>query len=298
MKKEIVEASVNDKKMRPAIIRVLRFLLSIILIIVILIILWFSYCLINKTTSLKAIPTEYSLYLRTDSLWEAVNPVLDLKAADLLLADEPFVQFRQTFLDLRESDLRNNFFVSYALSRRIDAALYEDNSFIAIVDMGLLSGLSRLAPLISRFYSIDKLKYTLSGKDSCFEYQTDEMTVYAKPYKNLVIVTNSKAILHTSVSQNNELSYTKAELKLLEQPLEQPFRLAADGRKLISLLDQENPYLTTITSCLSTKELTEIKFVITDEKSLLSSGPGPNVSILFWIDSAANLFKRSSSKET
>ena len=219
MKKEIVEASVNDKKKRPAIIRFLRFLLSIILIIVILIILWFSYCLINKTTSLKAIPTEYSLYLRTDSLWEAVNPVLDLKAADLLLADEPFVQFRQTFLDLRESDLRNNFFVSYALSRRIDAALYEDNSFIAIVDMGFLSGLSRLAPLISRFYSIDKLKYTLSGKDSCFEYQTDEMTVYAKPYKNLVIVTNSKAILHTSVSQNNELSYTKAELKLLEQNL-------------------------------------------------------------------------------
>ena len=268
MKKENVEASVNtekNKKKRPAIIHFFRFLLTLILIIVIALTAWFSYCLINKTTSLKAIPTEYSLYLRTDSLWEAVNPLLDLKAADLLLADEPFVQFRQTFLDLRESKLRDNFFVSYALSRRIDAALYEDNSFIVIADMGLLSGLTRLAPLITRFYSIENLKYTLAGKDSCFEYQTEDMTVYAKPYKNLVIATNSKAILHSALSQNNELSYTKAELKLLEQALEQPFRLAADGRKLIALLEEENPYLKTITDCLSTKELTEIKFGLTDD---------------------------------
>ncbi len=268
MKKENVEASVNtekNKKKRPAIIHFFRFLLTLILIIVIALTAWFSYCLINKTTSLKAIPTEYSLYLRTDSLWEAVNPLLDLKAADLLLADEPFVQFRQTFLDLRESKLRDNFFVSYALSRRIDAALYEDNSFIVIADMGLLSGLTRLAPLITRFYSIENLKYTLAGKDSCFEYQTEDMTVYAKPYKNLVIATNSKAILHSALSQNNELSYTKAELKLLEQALEQPFRVAADGRKLIALLEEENPYLKTITDCLSTKELTEIKFGLTDD---------------------------------
>lgn len=268
MKKENIETSVNtekNKKKRPAIIHFFRFMLTLILLLIFVIVAWFSFCLINKTTSLKAIPTEYSLYLRTDSLWEAVNPVLDLKAADLLLVDEPFVQFRQTFLDLRESKLRDNFFVSYALSRRIDAALYEDNSFIAIADMGLLSGATRLAPVISRFYSIENLKYTLAGKDSCFEYQTDDMTVYAKPYKNLVIVTNNKAILHSAISQNNELFYKKAELKLLEQPLEQPFRVAADGRKLIALLGEDNPYLKTITDCLSTKELTEIKFGITDE---------------------------------
>ena len=265
MKKDNTSNTEETKKKKPFILRFFKSILIFLLILILLIAGWFAFCNFNKTSNLSALPQDYSLYVRTDCIWDAVNPMLDLKAADILLSEEPMLQFRQAFLSLRESDLRNNFFVSYALSRRIDAALYEDNSFIAIVDMGLLSGITRLSPVASRFISVPGLFYTIAGKDSCFEYRMEDMTIYAKTYKNLVIATNSKSVLHNAIIQNNEVLYSREELKLLQQPLDQPFRIAADGKKLISLLEEENPYIKAVTDYLSAEELSEIKFGITDE---------------------------------
>lgn len=258
------KVSSDKPKRKPFILRFFKGIFVFIFIILLVLIGWFAYCSFSKQSNLNALPTDYSVYVRTDSVWEAVEPILDLKAADIFLANDTLVKFRETFLTLRESNFRDNFFVSYALSRRIDAALYENESFIAIADMGLLSGITRLAPVAYRFFSIPNLIYAMSGNNSCFEYTLENMILYIKVSKNLVIVTNDKALLQKSISFDNEASYTKEELKLLKQPLDQPFRIAADGKKLISLLEEENQYIKAITNTLSTKELSEIKFGITD----------------------------------
>lgn len=260
----------ESKKKKPFILRFFKAIFSIILTLVIILVLWFAFCYFNKVDNLSALPSDFSAYIRTDSVWDAVEPILDLKAADILLADEPLVTFRETFLSLRESDLRNNFLVSYALSRRIDAALYnsedsEETSYLGIIDMGLLSGGTRLLPILCRFASVPNLIYVMSGSDSCFEYNLENMILYIKPYKNLVIVSNDKNLLHSSISIDNTTTYSKSELVLLKQPLTQPFRITADGNKLLSLFQNDNQYIQTLTKSISSKNLSEINFGITDE---------------------------------
>lgn len=260
----------KNKKKKPFILRFFKLIFSIILTLFLLLTIWFTFCFFNKVDNLSALPSNFSAYIRTDSVWNAVEPILDLKAADILLADEPLLTFRETFLSLRESDLRNNFLVSYALSRRIDAALYnsEDSkeaTYLGIVDMGLLSGGTRLLPLLYRFFSIPNLIYVMSGSDSCFEYNLESMILYIKPYKNLVIVSNDKNLLHSSIAIDNTTTFSKSELTLLKQPLTQPFRITADGNKLLSLFQSDNQYIQTLTQSISTKNLSEINFGITDE---------------------------------
>ena len=254
----------NKKKKKPFILRFLKGILIFLLVIILIIAGWIGFCSFNKTESLNAIPSDFSAYVRTDSIWEAVEPVLDLKAADIILVNDTLVTFRETFLKLRESKIRNNIFVSYALSRRVDAGLYKENSFLVVVDMGLLSAATRLTPVVYRFFSIPNLVYAMAGNESCFEYRVEDTIYYLKPYKNLFIVTNDKAILHTSLALNNESNYTKEQLKLLKQPLTQPFRITADGNKLLSLLEEDNQYIQTLTQSLTTNELSEINFGITD----------------------------------
>ena len=254
----------TGKKKKPFILRFLKGLLIFLLVIILIIAGWIGFCSFNKTESLNAIPSDFSAYVRTDSIWDAVEPVLDLKAADILLANEPLVTFRETFLQLRESKIRNNYFVSYALSRRVDAALYNENSFLGVVDMGFLSAATRLSPVVYRFFSIPNLVYAMAGNESCFEYRIEDTIYYFKPYKNLFIVTNDKAILHSSLALNNESNYSKEQLKLLKQPLTQPFRITADGNKLLSLLEEDNQYIQTLTQSLTTNQLSEINFGITD----------------------------------
>ena len=268
--KSVAAASTNNntdnktKKKKPFILRFIKGILIFLLVIILIIAGWIGFCSFNKTESLNAMPSDFSAYVRTDSIWDAVEPVLDLKAADIILVNDTLVTFRETFLKLRESKIRKNFFVSYALSRRVDAALYNENSFLAVVDMGFLSAATRLTPVVYRFFSIPNLVYAMAGNESCFEYRMDDTIYYFKPYKNLFIVTNDKAILHTSLALNNESNYTKEQLKLLKQPLTQPIRITADGNKLLSLLEEDNQYIQTLTQSLTTNELSEINFGITD----------------------------------
>ncbi|MCQ2592222.1 MAG: VCBS repeat-containing protein [Treponema sp.] len=260
-----MENKVDSKKKKPFILRFFKGLLIFFFLLIAVITFWFCFCNFNKVSNLKVLPNDYSLYLRTDSIFNAVNPVIDLKAADILLAEENLQQFREMFYTLRESNLRNNPVVSYALSRRIDAALYENQSFLGIMDMGWLAGASRLLPVVYRFFSIPNLIYAVNSTNSCFEYRLDDMIIYIKPYKNLIIVTNDNNLLKTSLTSDNEAGYTKTELAYLKKNLDQPFRIAADGKKLINLLENDNPYMHAFTEALSAKELSEINFGITDD---------------------------------
>jgi len=254
------------KKKKPFIVRLLRAIIILILVLLILIAGWFTFCFFNKTSSINALPKNYTVYVRTDSAWNAIEPLMDLKAADILLSDPNFVKFREIFMTIRESKLRTNPVVSYALSRRIDAALYEDNNFLAIVDMGLLSGATRLSPVAMNFVNVKGLSYSKAGNLSYFEFKQDESAFYARIYKNLVLVSSSKEILDSASTFDNIKTYSENEITFLQEKLEQPFRIAADGKKLLSLIGEENEYVKEVVSYLSSEELSSINFGITDSQ--------------------------------
>lgn len=258
------------EKKAPFILRLLKGIGFFLLGIILLIILWFAFCFFNKKQSIQALPSDYSVYIRTDSAWDAVEPLLDLKAADILLADPGFIQFRELFITLRETDIRKNKIVSMAASRRIDAGLYADNNFLAIADMGILSGATRLAPFAMNFITVPNLSYHKNGKASFFEYNAGTQVIYIKIYKNLVVATTSKELLDQAFTFENHLKYSPTELTLLEEPLKQPIRILANPQLLFEQYTKENEYIKAVSSVLSTESLSSISFGITDENINIS----------------------------
>lgn len=285
-KEPVIEQPV--KKKRNPFLKLLSFLLKTIITILGIAIIWILFCFLNRTNNLKALPDGYSIYVRTDSVWDAIEPLLDLKAADMIFAEPELLSFRETFMSLRQSTLRENKFVNFALSRRIDAALYTqlldaensegslndalqsksskiNSSFTVIIDAGVFSAITNLTPIVTNFISIPNLIYAQSGKNSHFEYRTENSTFYIKPYKNLVICTSSMELLERSLKLDNTSRYNEQTLALLSEKLEDPFRITADSKSLLSLLSSENVYLSQITSIISSESLSTVGFGISDK---------------------------------
>ncbi|MBQ3688015.1 MAG: hypothetical protein II932_09290, partial [Treponema sp.] len=81
-------------------------MLLIVLLLLILLpclaaLIWFAWAKKDRVSPLSALPAGYSLILHTDNIWEAANPLLDLRAADSLLTDETLASYREAYLSLR-----------------------------------------------------------------------------------------------------------------------------------------------------------------------------------------------------
>ncbi|MCR4735402.1 MAG: hypothetical protein K5829_10415 [Treponema sp.] len=262
----------KTKKKKPFIVRFLLTILIILLVIILSISAWFIFCAFQKEDVVNAVPENYSAYVRTDSLWDALEPLMDLKAADIVLADPSMSNVREPFYKIRESELRNNKLVDFALSRRLDAILYDNKSALAIIDMGFLSGITRLAPVAFNFINVENLSYVQSGKLSHFEYKLDGLTIYFKAHKNLVIVSTNHDLFDQSISFSNAESYTLKEAELFKERLKEPFRITADGKKLLAMIDPENqnPYIPLVSQALSEEDYSTVTFGISDEEINLS----------------------------
>lgn len=256
----------TNKKRKPFIVKFLLAILYIILAVILVIVAWMTFCALNRTENVKALPGNYSIYVRTDSIYDAVEPLIDLKAMDIVLAEPGLSSVRESFYAARETSWRENFFVDLALSRRLDAALYDENNFVAVLDMGFLSGITRLAPLAYNFISVPNLQYIKSADNSCFVYSvSEEFTIYAKVHKNLVIVSANKEYFDLACQLENDKNYTDEEIKIMKTRLDKPFRIVANAKKLLLMAGSENPYISFIASSISESELSTVEFGISDE---------------------------------
>ena len=77
----------NEKKKSPFIIRLFKGILIFLCIILISLLGWIGFSALDRMSPLDVIPSDYSVFVHTDSVWDAVSPIIDLKAADVLLAD-------------------------------------------------------------------------------------------------------------------------------------------------------------------------------------------------------------------
>lgn len=270
----------KKKKKKPFLIRLILGILTIILFLLLALFAWCGFCCFDKTPSVKALPSGYSIYVRTDSVWEAVSPLVDLQAAEMILSEPAVAPFRELFFTIKESELRDNKLVQAALARRIEAALYDNNAFYAIADMGFLSGITRLAPLAMNYITVPGLVYVKAGKNSHFEYRMGETVYYIKVQKNLVLITGEEELLNRGMALNNDANYSKETIALLTERSNEPFKIAADGKKLIEMISSENPYLKAISENLSSTELSTIDFGISDSDINL------NIKIPYEIDEA------------
>ncbi|MBU0935943.1 MAG: VCBS repeat-containing protein [Spirochaetes bacterium] len=142
------------------------------------------------------IPQDFDFYASVPSASRFANEVIHLQALDTVLSTPETLGVRGLVRSLRVNPiLRNEYFIKVA-DIRVDAALYADNSFVAVADMGLRSALSRFAPLfgsliLNRFITVENLSYLEQDDFSCFLFERDGLTIYAAVRRNLVIAASN-----------------------------------------------------------------------------------------------------------
>lgn len=261
--------SKQKKKKNPFI----TFLLAILYIFLGFILaggIWFVYSAIDKKSPLELIPENFVAYLHTDSLYDSVNPLLDLQAADIVLSKEELSDIRGLFMMLRESDLRDNKFVKYAVTRKVDAAFFssEDapDTFVAAIDFGVFSAATRLSNLIVPKLAIEGLSHIQESGIDFFKFTSGENSFYIKPVKNLVVISNNFDFFKKSLACDNDKNYSEQQLNLLSKKTKESIKLIVDAKSLAQSFTKENDLLYKFTSVISEDSLSLLSFNITDNQ--------------------------------
>ena len=259
----------SEKKKNPM-VKVLFGILIFLLVIILAVVAWCTFSALDKQNTLSILPVGYSTYLRTDSAWDAIDPLIDLQAADIILSSPEFSQFREPFMALRGSTLRTNKLFTTLLSRRIDAALYSDQNsnqdFTAIIDLGFLSALTRPSKYYIQFV-IDKIGIEgFSVKENYYEFKNGNSIFYIKPIKNLVLVSSDKELFEQALTYTNDENYSPEEKEMLLAKPTQPIKVVVDARQLALSLTEQVPIFNKIASMLSRESLSVLSFGISDEQ--------------------------------
>lgn len=242
---------------------------------------WFIFSAFEKKDTLSIMPNNFSVYLHTDSVWDSINPVIDLKAADILLSsneENNMASAREVLMNLRASSLREKWYVDFALSRELDAALYsteEKNSFLAILDLSFLSAITRLAKFVGPFIKVENLIYYKTSPDGSvnnyFEYALDEESLYIKPYHNLVIATNNYEFLSNMEKIDYKTTYAKEELILINEKSQNNIKILVDARSIVDIMDFEDNSFGSVKELLRDETYASVSFDITDEDILINA---------------------------
>ena len=282
-KKAIVEKNAKTKKKKPLALRIVLLPFKLLLGLIVLVLLWGTFCFFNKTSSIQALPDGFAIYLRTDSVWETVNPLLDVDASLVLLSSPELQKLRDPFLKLKKSPLRNNFFVKKALSRRLDTAIYqlsenETPDVIAVIDSGILSSFTRLLPYVIPNFSSDKFKIK-TFKNEFGKYFGIDNAGYFLFNKNLIIFTTNEQHISRIMSYSNQKSYNDYELKIFNGKMEEPLRLAVNSTNLLENFSSmlKNSYINSIVNTLSEEQYSILDLGISENDLLL------NISVPFSI---------------
>ena len=266
----------KSSKKKNAFVKILLGLSIFLVILIVSIVVWCIYSAWDKQSSLSVLPVGYSTYLRTDSAWEAIDPMIDLQAADIFLSSPDFSQFREPFMALRGSTLRTNKLFTTLLSRRVDAGLYSDQnsnqSFCAIIDLGFLSAVTRPSKHYLQFiidkFNVENLSIVKSSidKNYHYEFKNGNSIYYIKPVKNLVLISSNKELFEQGLTASNDKYYSQDEKAMLMSKPVLPIKLVVDARQLALSLTKQIPIFNKIASMLSRESLSVISFGITDSK--------------------------------
>lgn len=282
----MAEKETEKKKKKNVFLRILGGIFGTILTLLLIIVIWLGVNCFIKTDITDSVPPDYSVHLRTDSLWTSVNPLLDLQAADLLLSDPSLAQAKGAFIDFRKSPLRENKLAGLALSRRLDFMLYDNNSFVAVLDTGFLSGIVKLVPFALNYVHIKNVSENISiVKNSGIthlEYKAGESVFYILIRKNLVLVTGSGEVFADILKGGFSAQYSDVKKDSFGGKLDSPFSVTADSRKILAMAGEGNNYIDAVKNCLPEDRLASVDFGITDHNLKLV------VDLPFDVDSLDN----------
>ena len=266
--------SKKAKKKKNPVVRILMALLYVLIGLIAAIGIWIGICTFDKKSPIDMFPENFTAYLHTDSIFESINPMLDLQAADIYLSTEDMSDIRGLFMMFRESEYRDNKYIKYLANRKVDAAFYSPNgspdTFIATIDLGVFSAVSRLANIFVPMLSIDGVSHIQQNGIDFFKYINGSNVFFIKPVKNLLVISNNFDYFVNSLNANHESSYSKESIQLLKKQTKDPIRLVVDSKSLAQSFTKENPVFYKLSSMLSDRTLSSVSINLTDAEINLS----------------------------
>lgn len=260
-------------KKLPLALRIVLFPFKLILVLLIVALAWFTFCFFDRIKPADALPPDYAVYLRTDSVWNTAEPLLDLDATLIAMTSPELQKYRTKYLAIKSSKFRKNFLVKKALQRRLDAAVYGAGAdtkpeAIIVLDSGFLSGVTRFAPVIIPHIKALAKKTEISVNRHGNFYQLQDSACFVVK-KNLIIFSTSKPLLEEAMTYTNSELYKKAELDAVNAKLKEPLRIFANGKNLLSLVSENSfikKYLEYILPYLSQTSYTSLNFGINNNE--------------------------------
>lgn len=221
MKNEIAipeEKTVAVAKPKKKASNVFRILIAFILLVVLIAVLWIGISWIQKVPSRTAIPSDYSVFLHTDSAYKTFDPLLDLSVTEKFLSASEFSAVGSAVRELKKSGLREKKSFKKIASRKTDLAFYSDKdgflNVLAVVDMGPYSFMSRLAPVFLR-HSIkgifSDVKYIKGSGFSYFQVRDGGSSFYFAVHKNLIVASDDMNLLGRAMEFSSPESYSEQE---------------------------------------------------------------------------------------
>ena len=257
-----MEKIVNKRKPLP--LRIFFGILIFLSILIVTVGAWIAYSTFNRISPLKFIPENYSAIIHTDRAYSAVEPLIGLKAAETVLSEPSLSAVRGPYMQARTFINNASPLVAKIVDRRIDTAIYieeNDTGFVAVIDLGWLSCATRLSSFAAGFLKVKNLTWG----DGHFEYKTGETTIYAKPYKNIVMITSSRKLFDISEQIFTDRIVTESEHKEIEGEKINTLKILAPSMKIARMKSFENFYGEQAEKILGKDNLSSITFSITND---------------------------------
>jgi len=176
----------------------LKVILTIFCVLFAVSFIWVVFSLIGRVDAGAVIPASDVLRISISNPLRVIDGIMAHEAMHDISAVPALAEAAPVFNLLNESHFLKNRFLRFAMRGKLELALLSSNRgrpvFAAAYDLRFLSPIMRLLPAVSGFVNIPGLYYVQAGKNSRFEYRTNDMTLFIGRHRNLLFVSNSSEI--------------------------------------------------------------------------------------------------------
>ncbi|MCL2472253.1 MAG: DUF3352 domain-containing protein, partial [Treponema sp.] len=187
-------------------------IIAIVLVIIIGVpLLFIGLSFVGKITPDSIIPDSFDIYASVPDPARLAGHILNHESLPEIAALAELAPLMPILNQVKSSGLIENRFIRYAAKGRLDAALLSGGEnrpaaptgglILGAWDMGIMSPLMKILPVLAGRITINGLYYVQAGKNSRFEYRLADGTVfYIGPYKNLLVISNNSALYESVIS--------------------------------------------------------------------------------------------------
>jgi hypothetical protein len=187
----------EDGTKKPKRKRSRKFLLVLLCFLIGISIFWAVFSLIGRVSPDSLIPHTAILRVSISNPVRLVNGILNHESLDEIAAVPALSPAISQLKKLGESDLLKSPLLNFAAQGNMELALLPDGTLIGVWDMGLVSPLLRILPLLAGFVTVPDLYYVQAGKNSRFEYRAGETTFFIGPYRNTLFISDSSSVFES-----------------------------------------------------------------------------------------------------